>query len=121
MKDFNSNEFNTKVDEVMANHVSELVNTMNDIKKTLYKSMVSNGYFEKNPESTRTFYIAIGVFGLMTGNLMLFIVALIFGRIMPRKTRSGAESVNVAKSLRIVTRKLAMLLAVVITPLSFTL
>lgn len=79
---------------------AELVDTMSNIKKTLYKSIVTNGYFDKNPETTRTFYVAVGIFGLMTGNLMLFIVALIFGRIMPRKTRLGAEAANVAKSLR---------------------
>ncbi|PIY71597.1 hypothetical protein COY87_05425 [Candidatus Roizmanbacteria bacterium CG_4_10_14_0_8_um_filter_33_9] len=79
---------------------ADLVDTMSEIKKTLYKSMVTNGYFDKNPETTRTFYIAIGIFGLMTGNLMLFVVALVFGRIMPRKTRLGAEQANVAKSLR---------------------
>lgn len=79
---------------------AELVETMNKVKKLLYTEMVTEGYFEKNPETTRTFYLVVGIFGLMTGNLMLFIITLIFGRIMPRKTRLGAEQVNVAKSLR---------------------
>jgi len=79
---------------------TELVDTMSEIKKTLYKSMVSNGYFDENPESTRMLYTVIGALGFLTGNIMLFLTALIFGRIMPRKTRLGAEQANVAKSLR---------------------
>ena len=38
--------------------------------------------------------------GIFSGNFFLFIVALIFGRLMPAKTQYGAEEANKAKALR---------------------
>ncbi len=70
------------------------------VKAELYEKLVEEKFFPKNPQSIRNFYILITVLALMTFNLPLFLVALIFGRAMPAKTLSGAQAANVAKSLK---------------------
>lgn len=75
--------------------------TLRDIKKHLYDRLVTLGYFPKNPDSTRNFYIGIGIFGLFfTGNLPLFLAAMFFGRHLPQKTQSGSDAKNIAQSLK---------------------
>lgn len=79
---------------------ASLVTGMTLVRNSLNKAVTDEGFFSGNPEKTRLFYMAVGVFALMTGNIMLSIIAFVFGRIMPRKTRFGAEQALVAKSVR---------------------
>jgi len=78
----------------------ELYGTVNDVTKSLYEDVVTEGLFPKNPQSIRTFYTVISVLALFTANLFLAIVAFLFGRNMPRKTLEGVNAFNVAKSLK---------------------
>lgn len=70
------------------------------IKKLLYKDVVDEKLFDKNPETTRTIYYVIALVALFTGNIPLTLIAFIFGRIMPRKTQDGSNAFAVAKSLK---------------------
>lgn len=74
--------------------------TFETVKKQLYASLVEGGFFAENPQSVRTKYYVLAVFAFITGNLILFLVALIFGKNMPRKTQAGADAAAVARSLR---------------------
>lgn len=78
----------------------ELVTTVEEIKKMVYEDLVKEGYFPKNPQSTKTFYYVIGGLALFTGNFFLAAVAFIFGRVMPVKTQLGSDSAMVGKSLK---------------------
>lgn len=77
-----------------------LFTAVEKVKSDLYESMVKEKFFPKNPQSVRNFYIFITVMAVMTFNLPLFLISLIFGRAMPVKTLAGARAANVAKSLR---------------------
>jgi len=77
----------------------ELYETVEDVKKTLYQSLIKNGSFPDDPQKKRTFYNVIAGLALFTGNLLLVLMALIFGRVMFKKTKLGKEQANVAKSL----------------------
>ena len=70
------------------------------VKKSLYESMMSQKFFPENPNSIRNFYSIIGGIAIMTGNLFLIFVAMLFGRNLPRKTEEGVNAFNVAKSLK---------------------
>lgn len=77
--------------------VSGVVST---VKSNLYTAVVTEKYFDKNPNTTRIiFYVLAGV-GLFTGNILLAIVAFLFGRAMPKKTQTGADAAAVAISLK---------------------
>jgi len=78
----------------------EMVTTVEEIKKMVYEDLVKEGYFPKNPQSTRTFYYVIGGLALFTANFFLAAVAFIFGRVMPVKTQLGSDSAMVGKSLK---------------------
>ncbi len=71
-----------------------------NVKKELYKPLVSSGFFPHDPDKIRTFYTVIGTLALTTFNLPLVFSAFFFGRHMPRKTQLGVEATNIAKSLR---------------------
>ncbi|MBI2485941.1 MAG: DUF2207 domain-containing protein [Deltaproteobacteria bacterium] len=74
------------------------------IKDSLYKGLVSGGYFSTNPEKIRSIFkwVGIGMVGIsfffipywgMKLSLMLSgIFILIFSRFMPRKTKKGAQA-----------------------------
>ena len=74
--------------------------TVSEVNKLVYQQMVDDHLFPKNPQKVRTMYHIIMVVGLITGNIFLFLAALIFGRVMPRKTKKGAELRQVALSLK---------------------
>ncbi len=78
----------------------DLSNVVSGVKTAIYDAVVKEGYFQKNPETVRTLYTILAVFGFMTGNMLLAITAFIFGRAMPRKTLPGVEVSNIAKSLK---------------------
>ncbi|MBI5448850.1 DUF2207 domain-containing protein [Candidatus Gottesmanbacteria bacterium] len=69
-------------------------------KVQLYEALVSEGFFPNNPQKIRMLYNVLSGFAFVTGNLMLALVALIFGRNMPKKTLFGAEQSAIGKSLR---------------------
>lgn len=79
---------------------AKLYETIDDIKKLLYQDMVDDGYFKTNPQTTRTWFYALGTAALLTLNLVLAFVAFLFGKNMPRKTIVGATQANVAKGLK---------------------
>lgn len=79
---------------------TKLYTVIMDIQTLLYKDMVTQGYFVKNPQTTRTIYTLLGVAGIFTFNFVLAFVSFTFGRNMPRKTLLGAQQANVAKGLQ---------------------
>jgi len=78
----------------------KLATEVEEIKNEMYKQVVEDKLFDKNPQTTRTKYYVIAGIALFTGNFFLAIVAFLFGRVMPRKTIFGTEAKNVAFSLK---------------------
>ena len=78
----------------------KLYSTVQDISDKLYTNLVVEDFFPKNPKSTRTFYSTIAIVAAVTFNFHLMIIALTFGRFMPRKTVFGAKATSIAKSLK---------------------
>lgn len=78
-------------------HISDEIEKVKDM---IYDQMVSDGFFEGNPQSIRRFYSIMLVLAIFTFNLPLIITSWIFGMNMPRKTVMGAEQSNMAKALR---------------------
>lgn len=70
------------------------------IKERSYESLVTEGFFPRNPQKIRSFYEIIRVLSLMTLNIPLFLSSLIFGTAMPQKTLFGSQQAAVARSLR---------------------
>ncbi len=78
----------------------DLHETFEKVKKEVYESLVLEDFFPENPEKVRTIYYGLAGVAFVTGNLILFLVAFIFGKYMPRKTLFGAEQAAVARSLK---------------------
>ncbi len=76
------------------------IKTLEKVKSMLYDSLVSDAFFPGNPNTLRGWYIALAVVSLVIFNPILFLVALIFGQNMPRKTLAGAEAAAMARSLK---------------------
>ena len=74
--------------------------TVDSVKSLLYKQLVADGFFPKDPSTIRTYYGIISGLSVVTLNLPLLISSIIFGRAMPAKTIFGAGQWAVAKSLR---------------------
>lgn len=79
---------------------TKLYVVVGEIENMLYKQMVKEGFFPKNPKTIRTIYAVLGVFALMTLNLVLAFISFFIGRIMPRKTLFGAEQAQIAKGVK---------------------
>ncbi len=79
------------------------------IKNDIYNTLVDKQYYSKNPESVRTSYFTVGFIGLLVvlgylgiissinmslyiGIVISFAMILLFGRIMPKKTQKGADT-----------------------------
>jgi len=77
----------------------DLYETVESVKKTIYRSMISQGSFPEDPQKKRTFYMIVVGLAVVTMNLPLVLLSLIFGRVMFRKTVLGKKQANVAKSL----------------------
>ena len=89
--------------------ISELKNsfykTLQEVNKQIYKSTVTKGYFEKNPNTVRTVFAVIGIivmflsfplagiFGFLAVIALVLsgLIILLFGLKMPKKTVRGAE------------------------------
>ena len=78
----------------------KLYTEISQAKTDVYKLLVEEGFFPKDPSKIRNFYIGIGVAGLMTMNIPLAVVAFTFGISMPAKTALGASAAAVARSLK---------------------
>jgi len=78
----------------------KLSSEVTQITNEIYKQVVEDKLFDKNPQSTRTIYYVIAGIALFTANFFLAIVAFLFGRVMPRKTVFGVEAKNVSTSLK---------------------
>lgn len=85
------------------NHVSlkdlKLQETFIVVKNKIYESLVIDKFFPENPQKIRIKYDVLAVLALFSGNIILFIVALIFGKNMPKKTLFGVQASMEAKSL----------------------
>lgn len=79
---------------------SKLYDLVETVKTNIYQRLVSEGFFLENPNKVRGFYTIIGGLALTTFNFALAFSAFFFGRHMPKKTPSGVETKNVAKSLK---------------------
>lgn len=79
---------------------AKLYTTIESIKGEVYKQMVNDGFFAKDPSKTRVFYGVMAVLGFMTFNIQLALVAIIFGLHMARKTELGAGAAAVGRSLK---------------------
>lgn len=77
------------------------------IKKALYELVVLDGYFFTNPEKVRQKYAILAALVIPIGVIILFVlgnvvagistalagvIAIVFSRYMPRKTKKGAEA-----------------------------
>ncbi len=78
----------------------DLTSTFEKVKKGVYTRLVTDGFFPENPASIRTGYYVLSGFAFMSGNLFLFLVALLFGKNMPKKTLYGAEQAAMGRSLK---------------------
>lgn len=78
----------------------KLVETVTEVKQMLYKKALEEKFFYSNPETIRTLFTVLGVFGLFTGNILLLISSILFGRNMPKKTQEGADQAAIAKALK---------------------
>lgn len=78
----------------------DLSTTFFTVKRQIYDSLVAEGFFPEDPQKVRNKYYALAGVAFFSGNIGLFLVALIFGRIMPRKTEYGAGAAAVARSLK---------------------
>lgn len=75
-----------------------------DIKKSLYTTLVKQGFFPANPDKVRGKYVGWGIVLMIVGFILglfvnvLFVVSavllgfltILFGRFMPRKTKKGS-------------------------------
>lgn len=78
----------------------DLSEEIQDVESMLYEQVVKEGYFLKNPKTTRTIYIVLGSIALVTGNFLLAVILFTFGHHMPRKTILGAKEANVARGMK---------------------
>lgn len=70
------------------------------IKEMIYQEVVGQKLFPANPQAIRWKYGGLAVLAFFTINLPLFLVCLVFGLRMPRKTSEGVKAKNIAFSLR---------------------
>lgn len=78
----------------------DLTRTLEKVKGMLYESLVTDKFFPSNPNTLRGWYIALAVVSFLFVNPILFLVSLMFGQHMPRKTLFGAEAAAMARALR---------------------
>ncbi len=79
---------------------AKLYDTVIDVQKKLYESLVKDGFFPKDPQKVRNFYNGIVAAASITFNFLLLLMAAIFGRLMPKKTMEGVHGANEARSLK---------------------
>lgn len=89
--------------------LSELKNTfyedLRQIRSAVYRSVTSKGYFRRNPNSVRIFYVIVGAILASLGPLLPFsgylaaasfvlsgLVVIVFSLLMPARTKRGVET-----------------------------
>lgn len=77
--------------ESVSSNSLELFRTFETLKQSMSAASVTQGLFVKNPELQRTLYLGLSVLGLFTGNILLFMSSLVFGKNMPRRTQLGVD------------------------------
>ncbi|PIY68812.1 hypothetical protein COY90_03990 [Candidatus Roizmanbacteria bacterium CG_4_10_14_0_8_um_filter_39_9] len=90
----------TKGEDKVYLKTKNLSTPVEKVKDILYTTMTSTGFFPSNPNTVRTIWYAVAGVAFFTGNILLTVVAFIFGRVMPRKTVYGAGQANIGKSLK---------------------
>jgi len=78
----------------------DIAKTLEKVKGMLYDSLVADKFFPSNPNTLRGWYIVLSVLSFVIFNPILFLVSLIFGQHMPRKTLFGSEQAAIARSLK---------------------
>jgi len=78
----------------------KIASEMEEVKQKLYAQMVKEGFFNESPDKVRNRYYILAGLALVTGNILLTIVAFIFGKHMPRKTIVGAQQAAVGRALK---------------------
>jgi uncharacterized membrane protein len=79
---------------------AKLATLVETVKNNLYDAVVTEGFFEKNPQTIRVKYGVLAGLAFFTGNFQLLVSSLLFGLQMPKKTLYGAETAAVALSLK---------------------
>lgn len=79
---------------------TQIISVFGNLSKNLYEQVVKLGLFPKNPQSIRIFYGVIMSMALGTANVLLFLVAWLFGMRMPQKTQLGADTAKMVKALK---------------------
>lgn len=78
----------------------KLAGTVQEINTLVYNRVVTDKFFDSNPNTTRTFYSVIGALAFFTLNIPLALIAFLIGHHMPKKTYLGAEQAMMARSLK---------------------
>lgn len=78
----------------------KLAGTVQEINTMVYNRIVKDNFFDRSPESTRTFYTVVGGIALFTLNIPLALICFLVGQHMPKKTLLGAEQAMIARSLK---------------------
>jgi uncharacterized membrane protein len=99
-KDTLNGLFDGKTETTTKKLANTFYETANKVKNNLYDRVVKDGFFDKNPQSTRIKYYTIAGIALFSGNLFLALVAFLFGKNMPRKTLLGAQANVVALGMK---------------------
>ena len=79
---------------------TKIYTALTKFNNQLYSRVVDLALFPKNPQSIRIFYGVMAVLALMSANIFLFVVSLVFGMQMPKKTVLGADTANMVKALK---------------------
>ncbi|NTU73099.1 DUF2207 domain-containing protein [Candidatus Roizmanbacteria bacterium] len=77
-----------------------LVDVVLHMKDRVYDNLVSSGFFPTNPLVLRTIFGVIAGLAIVSLNVPLLIMTLIFGFSMSKRTLWGAEQNEVARSLK---------------------
>lgn len=91
-KDILKGIFKEKTEITTKKLADSFYQTASKVKNDLYDRVVKDGFFDKNPQSTRTKYYVIAGLALFTGNFFLALVAFLFGKNMPKKTVLGVQA-----------------------------
>lgn len=89
-----------KDNETISSKSLNLFQTYQTIKTDIAKESVKQGLFVKNPELQRNLYIGLSIIALATGNMLLFISSLVFGKNMPQRTQLGVDMKAMGEALK---------------------
>jgi len=93
-----NNLFKTKNVVKLSELRNKFYKILKKIKTSLYKDVTALGYFERNPETVRHKYLVVGVIFVAVGWILFLVPAIwglliiIFGLIMPKKTKKGVQA-----------------------------